>query len=994
MADKEFDFYDFEHGYGNRFQRFQDLLRYKVHNILLVSSIYDSFILAEDGRLYESLITEYMGLNLTDPPSITRVSSGGEALSMIQTEKRFDLVITSLRLEDMGALDFARKAREAGVTIPIVLLTYDASALSELTSNYDTSVFDRVFTWQGDFRILLAIIKSVEDRVNLDHDTKLVGVQSIILIEDNVRFYSAYLPIIYTELMRHTQSLISEGVNPAHRMLRRRARSKILLCTTYEEAWDYFEKYHENVLGVISDMEFPRAGVKDPEAGVAFIEAVRSWHKDIAILLQSDDPRVKTVAGELSASFLLKNSPTLLYDLRHFMKENFSFGDFVFRLPDGTEVGRATDLRSLEETLQEVPGESLRYHGERNHFSNWLKARTEFLLAYKLRPRKVSDYRSIEDIRKYLIGCLRDLRTAQQQGNIVDFDPQTFDPQGSFARIGGGSLGGKGRGLAFVNSIIYTYLLQNRFEGVRISVPPTVVIGTDVFYHFINDNGLWDSALKSSDEKKIEKKFLRAEFPGETVEALREYLKLVSYPLTVRSSSLLEDSRYQPFAGIYRSYMIPNNHRSLDTRLAELLTAIKRVYASTFSHCAKSYIRATPYRLEEEKMAVIVQKLVGSRHGDRFYPDFSGVANSHNYYPTGPMKPADGIASVALGLGHTVMEGGRALKFSPKYPQHPVQFSAVEEMLRNSQRNFYALGLPDPEAPRDPERELELKTLEIGDAEADGTLSLLASTYSHENHQVYDGLGRVGARLVSFAPVLKHGAFPLADVLRLMLRVGTRGMSSSVEIEFAASLTAPAGEQRDFCILQMRPMVISHEGGDLSIEDTDESRMICHSTQVLGDGILNDMRDVVYVDIDRFDRAASKEVAEEIGRFNDELTASNTPYVLIGVGRWGSSDPWLGIPVSWDQISGARVMVETSFKDFRVTPSQGTHFFQNLISFRIGYFTVNSDLRSEFLNWEWLKNQAAVKDRKYSRHLRFDSPITVKMNGRDNRGVILKPGGK
>jgi CheY-like chemotaxis protein len=993
MTDKEFDFFDFEHGYGNRFQRFQDLLRYKVHNILLASSIYDSFILAEDGRLYESLITEYMGLNLTDPPSITRVSSGGEALSMIQTEKRFDLVITSLRLEDMAALDFARKARDAGVTIPIILLTYDASALNELAVKYDTSVFDRVFIWQGDFRILLAIIKSVEDRVNLDHDTKLVGVQSIILIEDNVRFYSAYLPIIYTELMRHTQSLISEGVNPAHRMLRRRARSKILLCTSYEEAWSYFEKYHENVLGVISDVEFPRGGVKDPEAGVAFIEAVRSWHRDIPILLQSDDPKAKTVAEGLTASFLMKNSPTLLNDLRQFMKDNFSFGDFVFRLPDGTEVGRATDLRSLEELLHTVPGESLRYHGERNHFSNWLKARTEFLLAYKLRPRKVSDYRSIEDIRRYLIGCIRDLRTAQQQGNVVDFDAQTFDPKGSFARIGGGSLGGKGRGLAFVNSIIYTYLLQNKFEGVRISVPPTVVIGTDVFDQFINDNRLWDVALKSSEEKKVEAAFLRADFPRETAEALRAYLRIVDYPLTVRSSSLLEDSRYQPFAGIYRSYMIPNNHRDLETRLAELVTAIKRVYASTFSHCAKSYIRATPYRVEEEKMAVIVQKLVGSPHGGRFYPDFSGVANSHNYYPTGPMKSADGIASVALGLGHTVMEGGRALKFSPKYPQHPVQFSAVEDMLRTSQKNFYALELPDPDAPRDPGRELRLLTLGLADAEADGVLGLLASTYSHENHQVYDGVGRVGARLVSFAPVLKHGAFPLADILRLMLRVGTRGMSSSVEIEFAARLSVSEDEPREFCVLQMRPMVISHEGGELSIEETDEARMICHSTQVLGDGVLTDLRDVVYVDIDRFERAASKEVAEEIGRFNDALASANVPYVLIGVGRWGSSDPWLGIPVSWDQISGARVMVETSFKDFRVTPSQGTHFFQNLISFRIGYFTVNSDLQSEFLNWEWLRNQRAAADGKYSRHLRFDSPLTVKMNGRANRGVILKPGG-
>jgi CheY-like chemotaxis protein len=558
---RDHDLFDFEHGQGNRFQRFQDLLRHKVHNILLASSVYDSFILAEDGRLYESLLTEYMGLNLTDAPSITRVSSGYEAVSMIMEEQRFDLVITSLRLEDMPALEFARKARESGIEIPIILLTYDARALSDLTANQDTSVFDRVFIWQGDFRILLAIIKSVEDRLNLDHDTKLVGVQSIILVEDSVRFYSAYLPIIYTELMRHTQSLISEGVNPAHRMLRRRARPKILLCTTYEEAWGFFERHHENVLGIISDMEFPRGGVLDPQAGVALVQAVRSSHGDIPILLQSNDPGNKAVADKLSASFLLKRSPTLLYDLRNFMKENFSFGDFVFRMPDGSEIARAPDLRKLEELLHTVPGESLQYHGERNHFSNWLKARTEFLLAYKLRPRKVSDYRSIEDIRRYLIRCIHDLRTAQQQGNIVDFDPRTFDPEASFARIGGGSLGGKGRGLAFINSIIYTSLLQSRFDGVSVSVPPTVVIGTDVFDHFIDDNHLWDIALKSTEEGKIERAFLAATFPKDAAESLRELLKLVTYPLTIRSSSLLEDSRYQPFAGIYRSFMIRTTTR-------------------------------------------------------------------------------------------------------------------------------------------------------------------------------------------------------------------------------------------------------------------------------------------------------------------------------------------------------------------------------------------------------------------------------------------------
>lgn len=988
---RQFDRHDFEHGYGSRFQRFQDLIRNRVRNILLVSSVYDSFILAEDGRLYESLLNEYMGLDLSDAPGITRVSSGEEAISLLSGEKRFDLVITSLRLEDMHALEFARRAKEELDDVPLVLLTYDTRALNDLLANYDTSSFDKVFIWQGDFNVLMAIIKFVEDKLNVDQDTELVGVQSIILIEDDVKFYSSYLPIVYTELMRHTKSLITEGVNPAHKLLRRRARPKILVCETYEEAWDYYDRLHDYILGVISDIKFPREGKMDPEAGIRFARAVRADHQDIPILLQSGNPENKKVAEELGASFLLKNSPTLLSDLRTFMKNNFSFGDFVFRLPDGTEVGRAADIRGLEEQLRHIPEESLLFHGERNHFSNWLKARTEFLLAYKLRPQKVSDYASVEDIRQYLIDCLRELRLAQQRGSVVDFHPETFDPSACFARIGGGSLGGKGRGLAFMNSMIYTYLLTDRFEGVKISVPPTVVLGTDVFDRFMDDNMLHKVALESEDDEEIESCFLSGDFPDKTMASLRVLLTLMKYPLSVRSSSLLEDSQYQPFAGIYKSYMIPNNHRDPEARLVELVTAIKRVYASTFSHCAKSYMRATPYRLEEEKMGVVIQKLVGSRHGDRFYPDFSGVASSHNYYPIPPITTTDGIASVALGLGNIVMEGGQTLKFSPNYPERPIQFSSVPEILENSQRHFFALELPDPESKYDHKKELMLLDLEINEAEPDGTLTELASTYSAENDRVYDGMARKGPRLITFAPILKRRSFPLHKILPLILEFGTRGISAAVEIEFAANLSTPKDQPREFCVLQLRPMVISHEGDELNIEDTEEADVICHSQQVLGDGVIKNVRDIVYVDIDKFDRAASKQVADEVALFNKNLLMESTPYVLVGVGRWGSSDPWLGIPVTWDQISGARVMVETGFKDFRVTPSQGTHFFQNLISFRIGYFTVNSDLKNEFINWKWLAEQPAVREGRFVRHVRFDKPLSIKMNGRTNRGVILKP---
>jgi hypothetical protein len=791
--------------------------------------------------------------------------------------------------------------------------------------------------------------------------------------------------------MRHSQSLISEGVNTAHKLLRMRARPKILHCETYEEAWTYYEKYHDYILGVISDMEFPRHGKVNKGAGVDFARAIKVSHSDVPILLQSRDPENRELADELGVSFLLKDSPTLLKDLRRFMKHHFSFGDFVFCLPDGTEVGRAADLRSLEKMLHIVPEESIRYHGERNHFSNWLKARTEFLYAYKLRPRKVSDYASMDDLREYLIRCLRELRFGQHQGSIVDFDRNTFDPSGSFARIGAGSLGGKGRGLAFVNSMIHSYLLQNRFDGIKVSVPSAVVIGTDVYEQFMLENNLWDVALTSGDDHDIERRFLDSSFPAEVVEWLRELLELMRYPLAVRSSSLLEDSQYQPFAGIYKTFMLPNNHSDEDVRLQELLAAVKRVYASTFCQSAKRYIKATPYRLEEEKMAVIIQKLVGTAHSNRFYPDFAGSASSHNYYPTGPMDAADGIASVALGLGVQVMEGGRALRFSPKYPQHAIQFSTVEEMLDNSQKDFYTLELPDPEDDSDHRKEIKLVKADLRVAEKDKTLELLASTYSRENNTVNDGVSRKGSRIVSFAPILKHGHFPLPEILQIILKFGTRGMSSPVEIEFAVNLHRGEAEPNEFCVLQMRPMVISHEWDELDLKDTDDSMVICNSSQVLGDGMIDGIRDIVYVDIDRFERSASREAAEEIGQLNYQLVAAGTPYILVGLGRWGSSDPWLGIPVSWDQISGARVMVETGFKDLQVTPSQGTHFFQNLISFRVGYFTVNSNNGSEFLDWKWLSQQPAVVENKFTRHVHFEKPLTVKMNGRSHEGVILKP---
>ncbi|NIM18817.1 MAG: histidine kinase [Candidatus Latescibacteria bacterium] len=966
-------------------------MRCRVREILLVSSLYDSFILSEDGRLYEELLSEYIGLNLTHMPGLTRVSSGGEAIRMARELGRFNLIITTMRLEDMHALDFAEEVKKSKLDIPVVLLTYDSRELADLMKNHDLSGFEKVFMWQGDFRILLAIIKYIEDRENVDYDTHLVGVQSIILIEDNVHFYSSYLPMIYTQLMRHTQSLISEGVNPAHMLMRMRARPKILLCETYEEAWQYYERYHENTLGVISDIEFPHRGESDPEAGFEFARNVKSSHPDIPILLQSRDPTNKKIADEIGASFLLKDSPLLLQELEEFLKSNFSFGDFVFRMPDGTEVGRARDLKTLEEQLHKVPAESLLYHGERNHFSNWLKARTEFWLAHQLRPRKVTDYETVEDIRKYLITCLHALRIEQHRGIVVDYDPETFVEAESVARIGGGSLGGKGRGLGFASTLISTYQIKEKIEGVRILIPPSVVLGTDVFEQFLNQNGLQDFAINTQDDQEICRKFIEAPLPAKVIESLTSFVEHSDFPLSVRSSSLLEDSQYIPFAGVYQTYMIPNNHRSKKKRLEELLSTVKRVFASTYSTHAKRYIEPTPYRLEEEKMAVIIQKLVGTRHEDRFYPDFAGVARSYNFYPIPPATAADGIAAVALGLGRTVVEGGRAVRFCPKYPRHLVQFSTIEDTLNYSQRDYWVLELPSETTKADPRREFNLSQFGLDVAEADGTLSLLASTYSRENNAVYDGVSRIGSRVVTFAQILKNDYFPISEILELMLELGSRGMSAPVEIEFAVNLSVPSGAPKEFYLLQLRPMVVSHEREQVKIEIRNSEELICRSTCVLGNGVIKEIQDIVVVDANRFNRAESAIAAREVTLFNLELTAKNAPYILIGVGRWGSADPWLGIPVTWDDIWGARVIVESDLKDLKVTPSQGTHFFQNIIASKVGYFTVNTAMKEGIVDWDWLASQPAASEKKYTRHIHFDESLVVVMNGHTHEGIIKKP---
>ncbi len=979
-------------GSWNRFHGFQELMRYRIRDILLVSSLYDLYLFEEDGRLYELIRSEYFGLNLSHSPELSRVSSGHEAIRLAKEEKRFDLIITTMHIEDMHALNFAKLVRKAGLKIPIVLLAHDNRELKSLMHNPGKKIFDNIFVWTGDFRIILGIVKYLEDKLNVEHDSKVIGVQVILFIEDNVRYYSSFLPIIYTEVLKQSQRLITEGVSLSHKFLRMRARPKILLCSSYEEAWKYYKKYKNLVLGIISDIAFPHRSRLDDKAGIKFAKAVKKDLPDIPILLASDNPENEKLAHKVEASFLLKNSPTLLNDLGEFLNSHFSFGDFVFKTPDGKEVGLACDLKTLEESLKTVPLESIRFHGERNHFSNWLKARTEFWLAHQLRPRKISDYPNDEALRQDLIESLHNYRTLRQRGLIADFNKESFDPDSGLARIGGGSLGGKARGLGFVNTLITNYNIRDQFENVQIYIPPAVVLGTDVFDEFMEMNNLKEFALNCKSDEEITGKFLKAsKFPEEAFNYLKDFLELTTTPLAVRSSSLLEDSQYHPFAGVYQTYMIPNNLPHLSARLNELISTIKRVYASTFYQSAKNYIRVTSYRTEEEKMAVIIQKMVGLTHQNRFYPDFSGVAKSYNFYPAPGQDSSDGVISVALGLGKTVVEGGNTVRFNPKYPDDLIQFYSVEESLKNSQKGFYALKLDEKTDFGNVTHDVLVKHFDLDVAEEDGSLNHVGSTYVADNDAIYDGLSRTGPRVVTFGPILKNKLFPLPGILNLLLDIGTWGMGTPIEIEFAVNMNPGINKKREFELLQMRPLVVSYEEEQLKIEDHSEDELICSSTQVLGNGIIDDVRDVVLVDYHLFDRAKSFNVAAEVAAFNSQLMNDNRPYLLIGVGRWGSLDPWLGIPVTWEQIAGAKAIVETSFKEVAVEPSQGSHFFQNITSFMVGYFTVNTIHNNGFINWDWLLSIKPYAQKEFTKHLRFKKPLLLKMNGHKNKGIILKP---
>ena len=980
--------------YGMRTEEFSALMKNRVLEILLVASRYDLFVLEEDGQLTELVIEEYrnLDLNLRYAPRFTRAADAASAFAILE-DRTFDMVVTTPRLTDMEVGIFVRLLKENYPDLPVGLLAAHAWELPWLEALRDSGDLDWMFLWQGNVQALLAMIKQVEDRYNADYDILEGGVQAIILVEDEVRFFSAYLPHIYTQVTSQTSRLMSEGVNLSHRLLRIRARPKILLAQSYEEAWKLFERFSGNLLGVITDLGFPIDGVRDEEAGFRLIEAIRAVDDDLPILIQSMELLDKERADNLGADFLSKRSPTLYEELRKYIEDNFGFGDFVFRLPDGQAVATASGMRGMLRVLGEIPDESLVYHAGRNHFSSWFKARTEFELASMLKPRRVTDFSTPSVLREYLIDTLTDYLRAVQRHVTTEFDPHKHDEYTAFSKIGTGSLGGKGRGLAFMHKILSRAVPEP--EGVEISIPQTVVLASDIFEEFLEVNDL-RSLVHFADamsDQEILDAFRNGGFPPGLRPDLGAFLETVGEPLAIRSSSILEDSVYQPFAGVYATVMLPNNHPSQDVRLAQLLEAVKVVYASTYFQKARGYLESTPYRIEEEMMAVLIQRLVGRQHGNRFYPTLSGVASSYNFYPFGDMSSDDGVAQIALGLGKSVVEGFEALRFCPRHPQVLPQFSSVKDILRNAQRRFYALDLSQTDVIPGASTDVNLLREDTSIAISDGVARAIASTYDREGDRITTGLDPNGVPLITFKPLLRGQVLPLPEILTWLLKACQDGMASPVEIEFVADIDDGVGRPRNFHVVQLRPMVIEEMDVVVTLEADETEGAVVASEIALGHGRRESISDIIMVDPDLIERSQTQEIALITEAFNRRLREEDRRCILIGPGRWGSRDPWLGIPVEWPQISAARAIVETDFADLQVEPSLGSHFFHNLTCFGVAFFAVHARQRNGWVNWEWFRQQPCIDERLDGgvRHIRLESHALVLVDGSSGHGVIREP---
>ena len=968
---------------------FANLMNKRIYNVLLIATKYDAFMLEDDGRVDEQIFNEYTSLSLRYPPRFTQVTTEEEALAELK-DRNFELIICMPNMDNRDIFAAATEIKIHYPNIPIVVLTPFSKEVSKRIANEDLSAIDYVFSWLGNAELLLAIIKLIEDKMNAPDDTASVGVQIILLVEDSVRFYSSALPHLYKFVLEQSQMFAKEALNDHQRTLRMRGRPKIKLARTYEEAVRIFNQYRDNMLGIISDMSFMHDGVKDPYAGYKFGQYVRKTGLIIPFVLESSEASNKVYAKELGASFIDKNSKSYPQDLRKKIMQRFGFGDFVILNPQTKEeIMRIKDLKDLQKKVFQIPDDSLVYHLSRNHFSRFFYSRAMFPPAEVLKRVDVSDYKDMDEARKLIFDLIVQYRRMKNSGVVAVYQKERFDEYSNFARIGDGSLGGKGRGLAFIGAMVKRYP-KLEHDHFAVTIPKTVVICTDIFDEFMETNELYPVALSDVDDETILKYFLRASLPARLIEDLMAFFDVVKSPIAVRSSSLLEDSHYQPFAGIYSTYMVPKLEDKYDM-LRTLSDAIKAVYASVFYRDSKAYMTATSNLIDQEKMAIVLQEVVGNRYNDRFYPTISGVARSLNFYPIGNEKAEDGIANIALGLGKYIVDGGQTLRFSPRHPHNILQMSTMDFALRETQTRFYALDLKNLADQFSVDDSFNLLRLNLKDADADGSLKFIVSTYDPYDQVIRDGYYPGGRKILSFVNVLQHEVFPLADTLDQILHVGQDEMGRPIEIEFAVNIDPQNLGFATFYLLQVRPIVDNKEVMEEDLTLVEQEDTILTSTSVLGHGIVTDVQDIIYVKTGAFCSSNNQSIAYDIEKMNRQFTGEEKNYVLVGPGRWGSSDSWLGIPVKWSHISNARVIVECGLENYRVDPSQGTHFFQNLTSFGVGYFTINPFKGDGWFDEGYLNSLPAVEETEYLRHVRFDKPVVIKMDGKKSLGVVLKP---
>ena len=982
---------------------FVNLMMRHIYNVLIVANPYDAFMLEDDGRVEEKIYNEYAQLGLRYPPTFTQVSTIEEAEKILNSTK-IDLVICMPGNADNDAFTVARSIKQKFPDIHCVVLTPFSHGISKRMENEDLSIFDYVFCWLGNTNLILSIVKLIEDRMNIDHDIQAAGVQMILLVEDSIRFYSSILPNLYNYILQQSQNFATEALNRHAATLRMRGRPKVLLARTYDEAMQLYEKYKDNCLGVISDVRFPihahpehqgamggNKEEKDPEAGFKLLEAIRREDEYVPLIMESAESANRERAEREGFKFVDKNSKMLSVDLRHLMEEHMGFGDFIFRDPKThQEIMRIHTLKELQDNIFKIPRDSMLYHISRNHMSRWLCARAIFPVSNFLKHVTWHKLQDVDAHRQIIFDAIVQYRHMKNLGVVAVFDRGKFDRYAHFARIGDGSLGGKGRGLAFLDNIIKTHPDFNRFCGATVQIPKTVVLCTDVFDQFMEQNNLYDIALSDAPDEVILQHFLEAQLPDSYIADFFTFFEATHSPIAIRSSSLLEDSHYQPFAGIYSTYMIPNLDDKYEM-LRMLAAAIKSVYASVYYRDSKAYMTATSNVIDQEKMAVVLQEVVGQNHGDRYYPTMSGVLRSLNYYPVGEEKAEEGIASLALGLGKYIVDGGQTLRVSPWHPRQVMQLSEMETALRETQTRFYALDMKrDVGSDFKVDDGFNILNLRVKKAEKDGTLQYIASTYDPYDQIIRDGVYEGGRKVISFCGVLQQDVFPLPEIMQMSMKYGAEAMRRPVEIEFACNLNAD--RTGDFYLLQIRPIVDSKQTLVEDVAALPDDECLLRSHRSLGHGIVDDVSDVVYVKYDNhFTAMNNPAVAADIERINRQMIDEGRGYVLIGPGRWGSSDPWLGVPVKWPHISAAKVIVEVALKNYRVDPSQGTHFFQNLTSFGVGYFTVDTNQSSAqggMVRKDILDTMPAAEETQYVRHVRFKRPLRILMDGTKQEGAI------